>query len=79
MYDRNQNDMELEEIQTNEETRTISQKEYTTTPYDSKPTPKTLQTSSNIKLTGNLPKDIVNLMSINLNITKYHLLVSNEY
>lgn len=65
MYDQTENDMELEKIQTNTETQPIAQEEFTTTPYDAKPIHKTPQSTptSTVKLTGNLPKDIVTLMS----------------
>lgn len=63
MYDQTENDMELEKIQPKDDIRTISHEGYTSSQYTSKSVHKPQHSSSPVKLTGNLPRDIVTLMS----------------
>ena len=64
MYDQNDKEIDLEKPHTTSDSHVFHQNDYKNSDYNSKSIPKPPQQSKNVRLTGNLPKDIVNLMSV---------------
>ena len=64
MHDQNGKEQELEKDQIITETQATNREDFTLGQFSPRPILKQQNIPSNIKLTGNLPKDIVNVMSV---------------